>query len=1107
MSKVILWATGEDHFVEDRIFRDSNNYIHVLGFDSIANPANLYYAVSTNGGTTFTDGEGGGSGTKYTVATSKNDSFSYYGLSSIAVDSNSNIYAFWIDQTDGELYFRKKSAIGGTWDTGGGTSISDAVSTGNGSVTEYLRVEIDSSDNIIVTAYDGDILRVFASIDGGDNWTFEDSVDVGTAPARMPDNCLDFNDNIWHVVKQGSDIDVYKITKNTGDTWSIGAKQNLFTGNTVVPTIVAERDSETIWVFQSYYVGGNVVQLRYEKYSEGSWNGSWTIIDSKSGDAWAWSPLSSICTYNNNIYVTTSQAGVNGISWYWYWDGSSWITRTDLGFSTVKSYTLTLEEPENLSSDWNRDLYFVYKDTSNNSVFDKYSFPREYIASETLTLSDSIIANIPQETINISENITLIDATPPEDSIDIEATITLSDTIVVNFPQETIELEDTVTLSDEIELNVSLEKIQLTDTINLNDSIIDWRNIENDFRMMMGVLEDIPSDFRSVIESVNDITNAFRMVEGNIEDVENDIRYATEPLTDVINDFRMLKSWQVPVAGGFQSLGKTYIKVYINGSVDEDVDINSININKVLNSTHTADFVIGRPYDTANKPTIEYPVEIRYYEKDWVNYHLLYKGYITQINPGDDPDTLKINCKDRYWLRNRELKYFYIGHQPSDNQELYYETISEGLTASEFSGLGLGNFIPQTMNLFGRGESDCISALIDNSGNYSWYYDVDDTKKLWTANRGSIVNLERQELNQNIGLYQVLRHSFTESIEDIVNKFRVTMGDKVIRRFNSYGGSKEYDGSYYYLDLDLRLTPGWEETDEVLAKDSDIEDANEIKQGFDNHSTDYNTRFADVYTKYIIPFTSTDLEAYTDRFEPRVSIEAPVGSEAMKTSVGIRRGLAESNILKTTVTGGYTIDYKNRTVTFGERTYLYTEDSKGEVDSTRAPIIRISIWKQKYLSRTNSPSDNPQDAGDITSPLVFLTDKLGDYSETVWGELSLSGLGIQYGGWYISGYDTNDNAIWQYIPTWDDTAFATDYANWKLTESSDKKTSGQIDITVDAMCHYGIKLSNRIMIDGVLDDSLNITSINYNLNNFTVTLSLNNKRYFKRSVSIQPRGV
>jgi len=1091
---VKLWNTD---YTLGSLFRDSSGNIHICGYGNRSASTPVYYAISIDGGSTFKDGEGGGVGTYKQVATCN---FPQLLPPDIVVDSSSDVYIFFGDDSENLIFVKKTS---GTW---GSTSIiGDHARRG-------VQAEIDDDDNLIIIAHSvtGKYRTCFTSIDGGANWV-EEKDESGRAYVDI-DLCLGYNQHLWGIFLHES-VGVYstrvnKIIKTEGspDSWVFNSDDFLTSDTDAVRNvaIVVERDSETVWAFASRKISGQY-RIQYKKKTSGVW-GSWTDI--VVGGTFDYNYLSVVRDYDNNIYVFYYN-GTDDLS-YIYWNGSIWSSETLI---KTDANNPVVEHP-NLSSGINT-VYYVYgKYSVDEFWFDSFTPPVEFLGADTVNLSDEIFLNLSLEKTELNDIITLSDGILLNlniEKVQLSDTIDISDSIIIG---QHYQAKDIINLSDDIYINLSREEIILNDTITLSDNILDWKDIINDFRIVMGVIEDIPNDFRSVIEVISDTTNIFNMsYAGDLKDIESDIRYVTEPTYDINNDFRMLKSWQIPGDAGFQSLGKEYIKVYINGSADDDVDIDSITIHKVLNESHTANFVIGRPYDTVNKPTIEHEVEIRYYEKNWGNYWLLYKGYITQINPGDDPDSLKVNCQDKYWIRNREKKYFYIGHNPSDEQELYYEWISSGLSICGFSGTGIGNFVPQTMNLFGRGESDSITSLIINAGNYGWFYDVDGTKKLWTADRGSIINLERQELDKNIGLYQVLKHSFTESIENLVNKFRVEMGDKIIRRFNDYGENKEYESYYYHLDTTLTLTPAWDSTYERLASDdyepaSTDAEGNEISQvgtsGIFRHTQEENELYKDVYTKYTIPFVSfipEGFEAYTDRFEPKVFIHASTSS-SMKYS----GGEIAPGVFSPVLDEGYTIDYKNNTVTFGERKYFYTEDDDGKINSIRKPITNLRIWKQRFQARTNDPSDDPQNPGDITSPLVFITNKLGDYPETVWGSLQLSGLGIQIGGWTITGYDEEENPIRKYVPSWNDTTFAYDLAYWNLSKTSDKKISGSVDLTIDTICHYEINLAKRIMIDGILENSLNIKSMTYTLNNFTVSLELENDRYYKRTVSIQSRG-
>ena len=674
------------------------------------------------------------------------------------------------------------------------------------------------------------------------------------------------------------------------------------------------------------------------------------------------------------------------------------------------------------------------------------------------------------------------------------------------YTPESVQVGDTLLLSDTIELNLSLDRQEETETLTLNDEInvayliqqasLDTISLGDDIDILLSKesLETITLadaiNIYTVEPSVNDFNNIFSMVGEELSDVDNKISIIAENTSDVINDIRFLKSWQVAGDAGYQSLGKTYIKVYINSIEQTDAVIDSITISKIINGSHTASFNLGRPYDNT-KPAQESEVEIKYHI--WT----LYKGYITKITPTASPDSITISCQGKHWKQNKTKKYFFVGHKPLDNQELYYNTISVGLSACGAS-FGIGNFIPQTMNLFGTGESDCITNLVSNSGNYGWFYDVDGSKKLWTAGQGDIINLERQEIGKNIGLYQVWRHQFRESIEGLINKFRVQMGDFVIRRFDNFGGSKEYAGSKY-TQFNGSAFSVWNDTYERLASDDYNPETSTGNSGVFHHPVQENEVYKDVFVKYDLFGLNPELEEWTDRFPPQVIIDLPFigdwkASYAPTTTVGFVQELTE----------GFTIDYEKGELIFNEPVYLYRTDSDGKMIDIKKPNIRLNLYKKQYYSNTEDPSDDPQ--SDISNPLMFFTDKMGDYPETIWGSLSLSGLSLQSGGWYKSGETDEGKPIYTYVPSWNDTAFAQDLANWRLSQNADKKISGVVDVSLDTICFYNIDLTKRIMIDEVIENPLNIESITYNIGSWAVSLNLRNGRYFRRSVSIPSHG-
>jgi len=141
---------------------------------------------------------------------------------------------------------------------------------------------------------------------------------------------------------------------------------------------------------------------------------------------------------------------------------------------------------------------------------------------------------------------------------------------------------------------------------------------------------------------------------------------------------------------------------------------------------------------------------------------------------------------------------------------------------------------------------------------------------------------------------------------------------------------------------------------------------------------------------------------------------------------------------------------------------------------------------------------------------------------TIYKNLSLSGLNRQYGVTYLdwtqvssswgeqktllpSQSQTYDPVVLTpptvVIPTWDDTAYATDIANVEYYKYKDTKISAQIQVTFDCIEYYGIDLTKRITIAGICT-ALNIKSISYDVGSYLVTINLESENYYKRSVSI-----
>ena len=759
-----------------------------------------------------------------------------------------------------------------------------------------------------------------------------------------------------------------------------------------------------------------------------------------------------------NSYSTGSVtgSGTNGglIGWsngtttdcFWDTDTSGLlISSGGTGKTTIEMQTLSTFTNVGWDFGTSPIWYFLI---GNYPSLEQFIIPTpEIIETDTLSLSDEIELNLSLEKIIESDTLSLSD----------ESNLTSSEVD-----------EDLLNISDKIELTYNMQEndtLSLLDTIEL--IIGETYDLVNDFHYAKQELININNKFSSCQQVLSDTFNFINTIKGNIINFTNKINSKRQELYNLKNDIRTLLSFQVPGDAGFQSLGKEYIKVYINSIEQTDVNIDSISITKSLNTAHTATFELSRPYDST-KPTLELPVEIKYYV--WT----LYKGYITKIVPSDEPESIRINCQDQYWYKNKTKVYFNIGHKPTDNTELYYNTIAEGLLACGIS-FGVGNFIPQTINVFGIDTSSAISDLVRQSGNFSWYYEENGTPVLWRAGAGDIINISKQEIGKNLGLYQVLSHNISEDSENIINQYRVQMGQKVNRKFGLSGSEKTYSG-YNYCNTISNSYPEWQYPAEVLAKNSPN------GYGWDYHPASYSAYYADVFKKYRLDFLDDTVAEWTDRYPPVIY------ASDIYTGIG------------TVITEGFTVDYKEETVTFNEPFYVAVIDASGEVLSCRRPALTLYLFKKQFWSWSNNPSDDP--THDISNPLMFFTGVRGDiYSTTIQGLLNLQGLNIQIGG---RSLDKNGKII--IIPSWDDTVFATDYAEFQLSKVCNKKISGQIELTLDAICFYNISLNKRIMVDGILNNPLNIISMTYNISNFTTTVQLNNDIYYNRTVSLQSHG-
>lgn len=136
---------------------DSTNHIHVVWEDDTPGNLEIFYIMSTDGGTSWTT----------TTRLTNNSGVSEH--PSIAVDSNNHIHVVWEDWTpgDGEIYYKKSTDAGATW-------VSTKRLTWNSGTTVRPALAVDSNSGVHVVWQDSSPLNyeIFyrRSTDGGTSW-------------------------------------------------------------------------------------------------------------------------------------------------------------------------------------------------------------------------------------------------------------------------------------------------------------------------------------------------------------------------------------------------------------------------------------------------------------------------------------------------------------------------------------------------------------------------------------------------------------------------------------------------------------------------------------------------------------------------------------------------------------------------------------------------------------------------------------------------------------------------------------------------------------------------------------------------------------------------
>ncbi|UCG70651.1 MAG: exo-alpha-sialidase [Thermoplasmata archaeon] len=200
---------------------DSNNDIYVVWQDFRSSDYDIYFAMSSDGGVSWTD-----PAVKVNADTSTTSQFD----PTIAVDTTGTIYVAWEDENettfDYDIYFAKSTDDGATWTDPSVKVYADSTSKEQADPS----IAVDSSQTIYIAWEDlrNDNSDIFfaKSTDGGATWTDSNervNKDVGTKNQNNPDVAVDSNGYIylaWEDYRDDHNDIYFANSFDGGGTWT-----------------------------------------------------------------------------------------------------------------------------------------------------------------------------------------------------------------------------------------------------------------------------------------------------------------------------------------------------------------------------------------------------------------------------------------------------------------------------------------------------------------------------------------------------------------------------------------------------------------------------------------------------------------------------------------------------------------------------------------------------------------------------------------------------------------------------------------------------------------------------------------------------------------------